>query len=142
MSRIAPTGSVRQREPRVRDKVHLGKIARLPCIACLVAGRTRLGVHCAHVRASYPDEPGWREVGKAEKPSDHRCLALCPDHHMHGPDAQHRSNEKLWYERLGIFPPHLCAALVEAFARGEDGLRVCQAFAHDARLRKSTAFSR
>lgn len=120
MSRIAPSGFTRQREPRVRDKVHLGRVAALPCLACAMGGRLRRGVHVAHVRAQYP-EPGWREVGKSEKPSDFRTVPLCPPHHMDGPQAQHRANEREWYARLGVYPPAFCAALVLAFEHGESG---------------------
>lgn len=120
MSRIAFTGTVRQREPRVRDKAHLGRVAALPCLACAMGGWLRRGVHVAHVRAQYP-EPGWREVGKSEKPSDFRTVPLCPAHHMDGPDAQHRHNERSWYETLGVYPPAFCAALVLAFEHGESG---------------------
>lgn len=126
--------TLRQREPRVRDPKHMAKISRLPCLACLIKrGAKRYGVHVAHVRASYIEAEGWREVGKAEKPSDTRTIPLCPGHHMDYPDAQHRSNEKQWYADLGVYPPNLCAALVEAFAAGATGESVLMRFADKAR---------
>ena len=128
--------SLRQREPRVRDKEHLGRVAKLPCIACLVRGFRKHGVHVAHVRASYP-EPDWRPVGAGEKPSDHRTLPLCPDHHLNGPEAQHRNpfpgGERGWWAHFGIYPPEVCHALVEAFACGQPGDKVLQRFAEVGR---------
>lgn len=133
MSQITPRGGLRQREPRVRDKRHLGLVARLCCIACLIRRGARVRpVHVAHIRSEYPEE-GWREVGKAEKPSDFRTAPLCPRCHLDGPDAQHRTNERLWWERLAVYPPALCAALVAAFSRGEPGDRVLEEFADRAR---------
>lgn len=134
MSRIASSGDIRQRQPRVRDPEHMGRIARLPCLACWIRrGVLVRGVHVAHVRSGYPEAEGWREVGKAEKPSDFRTLPLCPRCHLDGPDAQHRSNEKEWYERLGIYPPDLCAALVVAFSSGQSGENVLHRFVAAAR---------
>jgi hypothetical protein len=40
-----------------------------------------------------------------EKPDDWRTLPLCAQHHLTGPDAQHRTNERQWWERWGIYPP-------------------------------------
>ena len=124
MSRIVPYGEVRQREPRVRDKAYLGWVARLPCIACACRGRTREGVHVAHIRMGVPGVAGWREVGKSEKPSDHRTAPLCPSCHLDGPDAQHRMSERAFWERLNIWPPAFCAALQKACISGEDGRQV------------------
>jgi hypothetical protein len=112
----------------------LAKVARLPCVACAVhQGVRRFGVHVAHIRIGYPNEPGWREVGKAEKPSDHRSVPLCPAHHMDGPDAQHRMSEAAFWHGLGIHPPDFCRALVEAFAAGDNGRAVVDKFAAIAR---------
>lgn len=125
--------SLRQRDPRIRDKAHLGKVARLPCLACLIRRGARVGpVHVAHIRSQYPEE-GWREVGKAEKPHDWRTAPLCVRCHLDGPDAQHRTNEREWWAQLSVYPPALCAALVEAFAVGGNGLSVILRFADKAR---------
>lgn len=134
MSRVAAFGEVRQREPRVRDKRHLGLVAKLPCIACLVRrGIQMRPVHVAHCRASYP-EPGWRQVGAGEKPSDTRTTPLCPSCHLTGKAAQHGMNEAEFWRRLGIYPPEFCAALVAAFAAGQTGERVVQEFAARGRM--------
>lgn len=122
MSRIAPHGQTRQREPRVRDKAYLGWIAALPCVACAVNGRGfREGVHVAHIRMGVPGITGWREVGKAEKPSDSRVAPLCIAHHLEGPDAQHRMSERGFWDRLGIWPPAFCRALRQAYEAGGNG---------------------
>lgn len=134
MSQIDNFGRLRQREPRARDKAHLGRVARLCCLACLIRRGARVRpVQVAHIRAGYPGEPGWREVGKSEKPSDFRTAPLCVRCHLDGPDAQHRANEREWWERLGIHPPTLCVALVEAFGRGDSGDKVVEEFADRAR---------
>lgn len=115
---------VRQRDPRQRDRVHLGKVARLPCVACARRGFSRRPVQVAHIRCAYLEEDGWREVGGGEKPHDWRTAPLCVRCHLDGPQAQHKSNEREWWARLGIYPPAFCAALIAAFAAGESGDRV------------------
>lgn len=113
----------------------MGKIAKLPCLACLVRRGIRVWpVHVAHVRCGYPEEPGWRSVGAGEKPSDVRTLPLCPSCHLYGKDGQHPAgDERGWYEALGVFPPALCAALAEAFSCGRSGEKVLFSFANAAR---------
>lgn len=121
MSRIAPFGQVRQREPRVRDRAYMAWVAQLPCVACACRGRLKRGVHVAHIRAGYPDRPGWREFGKAEKPHDTHTAPLCPGCHLDGPQAQHRGSERAFWEALGIHPPDFCNALATACLAGESG---------------------
>lgn len=99
-----------QRQPRVKDKAYLAWIRRLPCAAC---GATRR-VEAAHVRAGYAAD-GWAPTGMMEKPSDHRAVPLCAHDHREGPDAQHRANERSWWQARGIHPPDLCRDLRAAF---------------------------
>lgn len=135
MTRIAPTGAVRQREPRIRDKAHLARVAQLPCIICMVQGRRRWPVQVAHIKAGWAED-GWRAFGHSEKAHDHRTAPLCVEHHMTGQDAQHRNpfgDERAWWEHWGVYPPAFCQALVEAFAAGESGERVVRYFAANAR---------
>lgn len=121
MSRIESSGGLRQREPRVRDKAHMGRVAQLPCVACLCRrGVLVRPVHVAHIRFGIA-EAGWRSTGAAEKPSDRRCAPLCPPCHM---QDQHGGSERAFWQRLGVYPPAFCAALVEAFASGQDGRAV------------------
>ncbi len=120
--------SAGQRQPRERHRVYLQWIRTLPCVACGTEGKTTLGCHAAHVR--YADaEAGWKNPGLQSKPDDRRTLPLCPAHHVDGPKAQHRANERGWWEALGIKPPQLCAALSVAFDGGRDGAQVVRAFA-------------
>lgn len=86
----------------------------------------------AHIRAGYPQEAGWREFGKAEKPHDTHTAPLCPRCHLDGPQAQHRGNERAWWSSLRIHPPALCAALWRAYQAGESGDNVVRAAAQGA----------
>lgn len=112
-----------QRGPRVRDKVYLGWVAQLPCVACLrETGAVVRPVHVAHVRFS-DAAAGWRNPGLQCKPSDERTTPLCPDHHIRD---QHAGAERAFWERLGIRAPDLCGDLRDAFTNnrsGEDVLR-------------------
>lgn len=123
MSQVAPSGSLRQREPRVRDKEHLARVAKLFCLPCYMRGVKTWPVQVAHIRMSLP-EAGWREFGKSEKPHDWRTFPACPRCHLDGPDAQHRSNEAAWWRRLDVYPPAFCAALQEAFGKRDPGMAV------------------
>lgn len=130
MSFIENTRGLRQREPRVRDKAHLGRVARLCCLPCLVRrGAVVRPVEVCHIRMGVPGVPGWRDVGGAEKPSDHRTYPACSACHRTARDAQHNMNEREFWEQLGIWPPALCAALVKAFGAGSDGMEVLRHFA-------------
>ena len=96
-----------QRKPRRRCRVHLERVAQLPCA---VPGCGVRPVHVAHVRyASAVD--GAEHVGKAMKPDDWRCLPLCPAHHTEGRRAQHRTNEMLFWAQHDINPYALARAL-------------------------------
>lgn len=108
---------------RERDNVYLAWIRRLPCICC---GTTR-GVEAMHIRAGYPAD-GWAPTPMQRKPSDDRTAPGCASCHREGPDAQHRMNERAWWERLGIHPPELCAALRAAFLAGGEGAPVIARF--------------
>lgn len=127
MSRIVSSGSVRQREPRVRDKLFLGFVAGLPCVSCICRGlqqRTRTEV--AHVKASFP-EAGWRAFGHSERAHDRRTVPLCSECHRTGPRAQHANlggDERHFWEDLAVYPPALCEALVDAYETHGDGLRI------------------
>lgn len=122
-----------QRQPRIRDTTYLQWIRRLPCIACMrarVVGSLR--IEAAHIRFA-DAAAGWRNTGMSEKPDDYRTAPLCRLHHQDGPDAQHRQNERQFWEKLNIHPPTLCAALLKAYNEGRDGVLVIQMFASVAR---------
>lgn len=132
MSQIENNSPLRQREPRIRNRAYLAWVSKLPCVNCLSrCGALRFGVHCAHIKIGYP-EAGWRAFGHSEKSHDERAVGLCPSCHM----RQHSNaggDERWFWESMGIYPPALCQALVEAFARGESGRKVVEKFAAEAR---------
>lgn len=128
--------TLRQRDPRVRDKAHLGKVARLPCLACLIRrGAVVRPVEVCHIKIGYP-EAGWRAFGHAEKAHDWRTIGMCRNCHREGANAQHQNrggDERWFWAQLAIYPPDLCAALVDAFAAGATGESVLLRFADKAR---------
>tara|TARA_R110000868_G_scaffold107750_1_gene294666 strand:- start:5881 stop:6324 length:444 start_codon:yes stop_codon:yes gene_type:complete len=96
-----------QRKPRKRDKEHLAAVSLLPCA---VPGCGREPVHVAHLRYADANE-GASLCGKGQKPDDWRVLPLCPEHHMHGPQAQHAMNERSFWAMHCIEPYALARAL-------------------------------
>jgi hypothetical protein len=119
--------------PRVKEPLYLAWIRRLPCVACMTLGVVQTSrIEAAHVRAGFPAD-GWRPTGMMEKPSDRRCTPLCRWHHQDAPDAQHRGNERSWWEALRIYPPALCAALSAAYDANGDGAAVILRFVAEAR---------
>jgi hypothetical protein len=126
VSRIASPGGVRQRDPRVRDKAYLGFIAGLPCVDHACRGQLRKPVEVCHIKVGFP-LAGWRAFGHAEKAHDRRTVPLCSECHRTGPRAQHANlggDERTFWERLGVYPPAFCAALVEAYEEKTDGAYV------------------
>jgi hypothetical protein len=125
-------GELRQRDPRQVDKDYKGWIAQLPCVACMVMGNQRYGVHVAHLRFTCA-EIGLDGTGGGTKPHDWRVTPLCPGHHMTFPQAQHRvGEERFWGELVGINPADLCRALYEAYLAGQSGLAVIARFTGEA----------
>lgn len=120
------------RTPRVRDKVYLGWVSQLPCVATLVrTGSAVHGVHVAHVRFNAPAD-GWVNPGLQQKPDDCRTVPLAPHEHQ----RQHEGNERAYWHDLAIWPPDLCKALYACFQAGgttEDGTAIIHRFAADAR---------
>lgn len=132
MSLVPNDRPLRQREPRVRDKAHLGFVAKLPCLGCMCKGRgERWPVEVCHIRIGFP-EAGWREFGRSERPHDQRTYPGCPWCHRLDKDAQHNTNERDWFEGIGVYPPALVAALREAFETGADGRAVIRRAANGA----------
>lgn len=119
-----------QRRPRERESAYLGWVARLPCLACLsVTGKVVWGVQVAHYRAGILTA-GWRPTGMGEKPDDRRSAPLCVDHHLNGPDAQHRIGEHVfWKSYLAIDPVAFMEGLWHAYDNNLAGLPVVARFA-------------
>lgn len=123
--------ALNKRQPRVRDKVYLGWVAQLPCVATLKrTGREVRGVHVAHVRFHAPAD-GWVNPGLQNKPDDDRTVPLAPHEHA----LQHSMNERAYWHELGIWPPDLCRDLRACFLAGgthEDGAAVIRRHASEA----------
>lgn len=120
-----------QRAPRVREKDYLGFIAALPCVACMVHGVRRRGVHVAHLRGGCLEHDK-RPTGLGEKPSDRWATPLCPWHHVNGNrESQHYypGGEEAFWADLGINPFAMCVALQADFDANRDGRTVIIRFA-------------
>ncbi len=102
-------GGKRKKQPRRKEGSHLEFIRSLPCLIC----GADWDIHAAHLRAGSL-EYGKRETGAGEKPDDSWTLPLCAEHHVFGPDAQHRSYEVEWWKRHGIDPFVTALALYRA----------------------------
>lgn len=133
MSRIAPHGEVRQRDPRVRDKAYISWLHEgLRCVSCAVRGSHQNAEHAAHIKVGFP-EAGWRAFGHSERGHDRNATALCAACHQYGPHAQHKNvggDERVWWERLGVYPPTFCAALNAAYEARGDGNEVIRCAAN------------
>lgn len=103
---------LRQRDPRVEDKVFLAFLRLQRCCACGAPPP----VQAAHIRMSSL-ALGKREVGKAERPSDKWAVPLCVACHMDGPEAQHRVGEKMFWRVLNLNPCAIAIRLYEEFKR-------------------------
>jgi hypothetical protein len=104
--KVAPTGELRQRQPRERNEAHLRFVRSLPCAvpSCRRAPRSQ----AAHIRAGSLAH-GKRHTGKGEKPSDRWTLPLCAACHA----KQHSGNELAFWRSYRIEPFELATALFE-----------------------------
>lgn len=100
------------KQPRKHDKRYLGLIAQLPSI---ISGKRP--VHVCHIRYGDLDR-GKRHTGMGEKPDDMWTLPLTPDEHQFGDKAQHKSNERKWWEGHGIDPISVCKKLHAVYEQG------------------------
>lgn len=124
-----------EKDPRVRDTAFMGFVAGLPCIACMVRGVHKRGVHVAHLRGG-SREHDKRPTGMGEKPSDRWTTPLCPFHHIQGGKrSQHHfpGGEEAFWAAICINPFDLCQALNAAFDAGAQGYVVISRFAAAAR---------
>jgi hypothetical protein len=110
---------LRQRRPRVQSKRFLDFIRSLPCLITL----SNVGVEAAHIR--YGDlKYDKRPTGKGERPSDRWAVPLHYAVHRTGPDAQHGTCEREWWERRGIDPCEVATALWECSGVREAGEQI------------------
>ena len=113
-ARVQPTAAG-QRQPRVREPAFLSFLRRQPCavgpIGCEGA------VEAAHIRFG---RPGAGNAGMQRKPDDAgNTVPLCRAHHRDGPEAQHRSGERVWWAARGIDPHALADELYALYLGGE-----------------------
>jgi hypothetical protein len=103
MSPVTPPGSLFKLPPPLRDKRHLEAIRACPCLFCARQAEP------AHIRFSmFGEKP---PTGLGTKPGDNWTVPLCPDHHRSGANAQHKSGERGWWERMGVDPLKVAKAL-------------------------------
>lgn len=94
-------------EPTPSD--YLDYIRRFECIIC------EAPAEAAHVR--YGDWSNYAKVssGLSKKPDDCWAIPLCPNHHRLTNEAQHKGNERRFWERHGIDPLLYCVLLRHAY---------------------------
>ncbi|MFA5951529.1 MAG: hypothetical protein WC807_14715 [Hyphomicrobium sp.] len=123
VSNVAPVGSLLKgagretrskpvkAKARAHDNAHLEAIRQLPCLnpACR---RDPAGV-AAHVRFACA-EARKPITGMQTKPDDAHTVPLCQACHADAPDAQHKGSEVAFWNRLGVDPLKISAALYDA----------------------------
>lgn len=85
-----------QREPRERDPGFLAYLRRQPCAAAGLGGCSG-PIQAAHIR--YSEAGKGRNPGMQRKAHDRDANPLCEGHHLHD---QHRTSERLFWERVGV----------------------------------------
>lgn len=99
-----------------------------PCLICGAPGEA------AHVRYGSIAH-GKVETGAGRRPDDRWTVPLCPAHHREGPDAQHGSNERKWWQAKGIDPLSTAALLFSAFKADPDDEASARAICRHAKDR-------
>lgn len=84
-------------EPR-EDRDYLAMVRQLPCLYC---GLEPAG-EAAHCDFSSYEFGKKRSFGR--RPSDSQALPLCRDDHLNARHAQHKGNEAVFWEALGLQP--------------------------------------
>lgn len=92
-------------QARVRDVLYLAWIRRQPC-AAVSLGACAGAIEAAHVRFS-DASAGRVNPGMQRKPDDAYTVPLCAAHHREGPKAQHRGDERKFWEGMSINPGDL-----------------------------------
>ena len=112
---LPPLGA--QRRPRAEREGYLAFVRRLPCLICRVTNMTK--IHAAHVRY-HSFKHGKTETGVGRKPDDRWAVPLCESHHLLGPDAQHDSGEREWWESKKIDPLVIAALLYSHYSVNDE----------------------
>jgi hypothetical protein len=105
--------SLRQKQPRVKDRGHLAFLRSLPC---LVTGRSD-GIEAAHIRFA-DDTYAKRGSGLQQKPHDCWAVPLSADEHR----RQHSISERDYWIDTGI-DPVLIAALLYCHSGDDNAAR-------------------
>ncbi len=116
MSRVKPQGGTHQKEPPGEDPKHLDFIRALPCI---ITDGSAVPAHVRFADARF----GKTEPGKGKKPHDKWTVPLCPWRHTDGPDAQHKTNERVFWKGHNIDVLTVCMLLYDVsgdIERGRD----------------------
>lgn len=108
--------------PRVVDQQHLAFIRTLPCLVCGTSYR----VEAAHIRYGDPahHKP---KTALGRKPGDNYVVPLCALDHREGPNAQHRANERVWWEGKGIDPIGVAEAIYALSGDRDGAVRIISA---------------
>lgn len=106
--------TLRQRQPRERDKAHLEFVSHLPCV---ITGRGPVQVcHIRYGDLGYEKRPS----GMGEKPSDRWVVPMIPEMHA----LQHSGNERAFWEEHGIDPLAVAKMLYACSGNIQEGLKV------------------
>lgn len=89
-------------ERRLRSKLHLKRVAELPCLIC-----NRQPSHAHHIKYA-------QRRGMSQKVSDEFVVPLCALHHG---DLHRAGSEKAWWEKQGQEPLAIAAGLWDRFGR-------------------------
>lgn len=109
---------LRQREPRLEDKVYLKRVRQLPCC---VPGCLSLRCEAAHIGMSNASL-GVTEAGIGRKTHDAYVLPLCAMHHRQSPIAEHNLGTRPFWTKLKMDPHRLAEKLYRAHVWATDDL--------------------
>lgn len=108
------------RGKRVKRSAHYWYMRKV----CKVAGCVLCGAPAIPAHIRYSDAAAGKvNPGMGQKDDDY-ILPLCSRHHTDGPDAQHASGERQWWQEQGIDPIALCDALRAVSGDVEKGRRI------------------
>lgn len=71
-----------KKTPTKAESDHMGRVAELGCVACMVLGYEGTPAEIHHLRDG---------AGAGQRSGHFRVIPLCPFHHRQGPDAFHIS---------------------------------------------------
>lgn len=82
------------------EKAHMGRVASLGCVLCLLLGYGATPAECHHPRTG---------VGAGRKSSNLDVIGLCPQHHRLGNDALHVLGRRAFERHHGFTELELLA---------------------------------